>query len=292
MRSSPNIQSLESLFARWQEKIAAGEKKRTREMAAALGCTEAELVASGAGSEEVRFLPVERAEEWLRAAAGVGRSMWLLRNEATVLEADTTLSDIRRDVDHLELEGPGLSIRLRAGQCRFAFFIKTEQGPPRSLQIFDPRGGAVLKLYLKNKNRIQSFDTALAPHFLSERPEALEIANGEPSGFFGETSSAGGDPLEPAAVRSLLEEASRREETVVLSAANPGGRMTADHRPSRLVPMEDWFNILDPGFNLHLRESLLTRALLQRRESGVRCRFFRECGEPVLELELPFQPDL
>ncbi len=262
-------------------------------MAAALDCTEAEFVACGAGSEKVEFLPITRAEEWLWAAAGVGRSMWLLRNEATVLEADTTLSNLHRDDTFLELEAPELSIRLRMDQCRFAFFLKTEQGPPRSLQLFDRRGEAVLKLYLKNKKRIQNFDTALKPFFLAERPEFLEIEAAAPVRAIGESTGAeNGGRLDPAVLRFLLEEAARLEKTVVLTAANAAGQMAVRHRPSRLVPMDDWFNILDPGFNLHLRESLLAGACLERQDAAAHCRFYQKNHKTALELELPFQPDL
>ncbi len=66
-----------------------------------------------------------------------------------------------------------------------------------------------------------------------------------------------GDPfarrIAPASVRWILEEAAAREVPIMCFVGNPGCIQIHSGPIRKVVEMGPWLNVLDPGFNLHLR---------------------------------------
>ena len=88
MRSSLNYNSLKTIRERYDELKKAEPRLRARDAAEKLCCTEAELIAAGCGVEWVWHLDASSLMKWLPLVAELPGWMWLLRNDAAVLEKD------------------------------------------------------------------------------------------------------------------------------------------------------------------------------------------------------------
>ncbi|MDW8415737.1 MAG: ChuX/HutX family heme-like substrate-binding protein [Thermaurantiacus sp.] len=69
-------------------------------------------------------------------------------------------------------------------------------------------------------------------------------------------------PVAPSAVRRLLEEAARRAIPLMIVVGNRGAIQIHTGPIRRIVPTGPWLNVLDPGFNLHLRADRVAHAFL------------------------------
>jgi hypothetical protein len=68
-----------------------------------------------------------------------------------------------------------------------------------------------------------------------------------------------------AALRQMLEAASESQTQIMCFVGNPGCIQILTGSIRTLKPMGPWFNILDPSFNLHLREGAIHHAWVVRK---------------------------
>lgn len=181
----------------------------------------------------------------------------------------------------------------------YAVTEDTPRGAQRSLQFFDAHGVAVHKVFLRDGSdlaawselverhagsnqrpgeRVQPGATPAAPaadddvdvaafhdawqaladtheffallrRFGLARLQALRLA---PAGFAYRVQSG--------AARLLLQEAAQRGMSIMCFVGNPGMIQIHTGPVQRVEVMGPWLNVLDPGFNLHLREDALAAA--------------------------------
>lgn len=287
MRSSPNILSFADIRSRWETARAEGLELRSRDFARELQITEAELVGSGAGQRSVRFLQWELVDEWFPPLLETRTWMWLLRNEASVLEVDAAVTG-EMGKSQIRLEGEGLHLTLDRSSIAHAFYVQPLKGPPRSIQFYDTHGEAVLKVYLKDRERRGLTDAHLSGFVLASRPEALALEPrlaAKPPALPAPT----GEDLGSGDLPKLLEAAVAAEADLVLKVENPGGKLICRHPPEKVVPMGEWINILDPGMNLHARLDLLPKGQLRPVGDGFQAVFYLQDGRPGLELNFESQ---
>lgn len=72
-------------------------------------------------------------------------------------------------------------------------------------------------------------------------------------------------PVTKAALRQMLEAASSTETPIMCFVGNPGCIQIHTGPVNKLKEMGPWFNILDPGFNLHLREDAIAESWVVRK---------------------------
>ena len=191
----------------------------------------------------------------------------------------------------------------------------------RSLQFFDANGNAVHKLYLRNDTAIPVFDK-LAADFRHPRQDAqLTIAPATPKpaekadsavdvaefrlawqemtdvhqfnrivSEFGLTreqalrlAPAGVvQKVAPQAVRKLLEDAARQQVGIMAFLGNGALTQIYSGKVNKVMAADGWFNVLDPDFNLHLRDSALRSGYVVRRAGVTSVEFFDDQGELVV----------
>jgi putative hemin transport protein len=139
-----------SLLASWLEIRATRTRPRARDIAAELGLSEAQLVASACGA--AGSLGATRLEgDWadlLRRLPALGTFKTITRNEYAVIE-------VEGPYDQVSFEGKvGLSLgkldmRIFLFDWTFGFVLdeETPRGPRRSLQFFNGAGIAIHKVY-------------------------------------------------------------------------------------------------------------------------------------------------
>ena len=291
------------LAARWSRLRGEQPTLRIRDAATTLGVSEAELVATGVGTTATPLAADWRSI--LSEMPQVGRVMCLTRNEHCVHERHGRFEDVQVTGPHGLVLGPDIDLRLFLGSWKHGFAVREplKQGERLSLQFFDGTGEAVHKIYATDETDRVAFDAlitrhrAAAPPELAVAPRAADTVDRPDSEidveglrqawrtmkdtheFFGmlgkfkvgrvQALRLVGEEfareLPPRALRSAMEAASA-DGTPIMIFVGSGGCIQIHSGPiNRLVEVHGWFNVLDPAFNLHLREAGVARVFSVRK---------------------------
>ncbi|MEK8026990.1 hemin-degrading factor [Pseudaquabacterium rugosum] len=169
----------------------------------------------------------------------------------------------------------------------------------RSLQAFDAAGQAVHKIFLRPASDLTAWEPLIAAHLAADqrpgfeaealpgpatdRPDAeIDVATFQAEwralqdthAFFGLLQRHGlgrvqalrlappghSRRLATGAAHALLRAAADQGTGVMVFVGNPGVIQIHSGPVQRVERMGPWLNVLDPGFNLHLREDLIDQA--------------------------------
>jgi len=186
----------------------------------------------------------------------------------------------------------------------FAVSEQTRSGLRRSLQVFDAAGEAVHKIYLREDSDAAAYDRLIAQYtdedqspgitvmpYPAKRPdpadESVDLAAfrahwaglQDTHDFFGMLQDFGigrlqamrlageafAQPLSPTALRLMLETAAERDIPIMCFVGNRGCIQIHTGPVKELKEMGPWYNVLDPDFNLHLRQDRIASAWLVRK---------------------------
>lgn len=297
------------LAARWSRLRGEQPAMRIRDAAATLGVSEAELVALGVGQTATPL--VSNWKGILTDLPSVGRVMCLTRNEHCVHERHGRFEDVQVTGPHGLVLGADIDLRLFLGSWKHGFAVREplKQGERQSLQFFDAAGEAVHKIYATDETDRSAFD-ALIARYTATAPQPLEVAPHAPEAadrpdaeidlaglrkawaamkdtheFFGMLGKfkvgrvqalrlIGEEFARELPVRALREavEAAQQTELPIMIFVGSRGCIQIHTGPvKRLVDTHGWFNVLDPDFNMHLRDSGVARVFSVRKptEDGV-----------------------
>jgi putative hemin transport protein len=292
------------LAGRWRQFRAENPKIRIRDAARALGTSEAALVATGCGETAIRLRPdwaeLLKALPQLGRVMALTRNESCVHERHGRYD-DVSVTGIMGLVLGPDID---LRIFLSSWKHAFAVIERTAQGDRRSVQVFDAAGVAVHKVYATTETDGDAF-TALIERFRAEEQSPSIVLDAEPApkpplpdgdidvaalrdtwskledthDFFGMLRRlrvdrlqafrlAGPDfakPLAVTAARSVLEKASARELPIMIFVGNRGCIQIHTGPVKHLVTTGPWLNVLDPDFNLHLREDAIVGAWLVRK---------------------------
>lgn len=297
------------LAARWTRLRGERPTLRIRDAATTLGVSEAELVALGAGRTATPLAADWRA--LLNDMPSVGRIMCLTRNDHCVHERHGRFEDVSVSGPHGLVLGPDIDLRLFLSNWRYGFAVREplKQGERLSLQFFDAAGEAVHKIYATDETDRQAFDALIARHG-TEAPPVMAIVPPKPEvadrpdaeidleglraawramkdthEFFGMLGKfkvgrvqalrlIGEDLARELPARALCSaiEAAAADGTPIMIFVGSRGCIQIHTGPvKRLVETNGWFNVLDPAFNLHLRDQGVARVFSVRKptEDGI-----------------------
>ncbi len=260
--------------------------KRARDLAAELGISEGALVARSLGSTAVRLDGNSTA--LLEGLTTVGRCMALTRNESAVSEVKGTYGGIDLGPHAGQVIGQGIDLRVFVKHWHAVFGL-TE--PRRSIQIFDRSGTAVHKVYLEAEGDAAAWDALVAAHTAApavppfESPAApraekrdAEIdraqlvadwdAMTDTHEFFYLLHKHGASRTQALrlagesraravrldAMEHVLHEAAESGDKIMIFVGNPGCLQVFSGSVHNIVRHGPWLNVMDPGFNLHLRD--------------------------------------
>lgn len=274
---------------------------RARDLAASMGISEAELLESHGDPEVVRLRDDMRS--LIEALPALGEIMALTRNEAAVHEKVGTFGKISLGSVHGLVLNREIDLRLFLTQWNSAFAVALpgESGPRRSLQFFDGHGDAILKVHMRPNSDLAAFERILAdfadpepgPLSLTSAPEA-EAQSGplDPEAFRRDfdgmqdvheffpllkrhsvTRRAALDHLDGdyahrldrEATASLLDSAAQSGLPIMCFVGSRGCIQIHSGPVETIKVMGPWLNVLDPGFNLHLRHDLVAEVWAVRK---------------------------
>lgn len=294
----------DELFAKIEDTRAATPKLRARDVAEKLGISEGELVCAGLGRTATRLkgpwsevitglgnlgevMALTRNHAVVHEKVGEYANIEFSAHGGIVLNHDI---DLRLFLSHWHFG--------------FAVSEDTRSGPRRSLQFFNRDGVAVHKVYLREGSNAEAYDALVAqfrhedqdslietspvPAPAADRPDT-EIARDDmladwaalkdTHDFFpllrkhkvgrqqalrlAEGRFAQRAPVD--AVTRVLEAASASGAPIMVFVGSKGCIQIHTGPVSRIEPMGPWINVLDEGFNLHLRTDLVADAWVVRK---------------------------
>jgi putative hemin transport protein len=289
MQSSPSS----DLAARWNALRAATPGIRARDAADALGVSEAELVASRIGAGTVRLKPewkalferlpslgrvmaLTRNEHCVHERRGVYAKASFEGHVGLVLGAEI---DLRIFLSHWAFG--------------FAVEEESRNGLMRSIQVFDRSGTAVHKVYAGEGTDLDAWAALIGALREPTQSGALDVAARKPPKpplrdheidvvallddwqgmkdtheFFAVLRRHRVQPnqafrlaegrftarLGNGTVREMLQAASNLDVPIMVFVGNPGLIQIHSGPVKRIQMVGEWLNVLDPDFNLHLRQ--------------------------------------
>ena len=281
-----------SLAERFQDLRQSTPHLRARDAATQLGTTEAALVACGATGAATPL----RAD-WpalIGAMPRAGRVMALTRNAHAVHERHGTYTDVSSGPGHIMVLGPDIDLRLFPRRWAHAYALGGERP---SIQVFDADGVAVHKVFATDATDRAGWDALVADFAIDAAPPPPDAAPApatpkaerdvdagalrsdwlglrDTHDFFPmlrkhnatrrQAFRAAGDdlamPLDPGAGAEALRLAATAEVPVMVFVGNANAIQIHTGPVKRLRATPGWFNVLDPDFNLHLKEAGIAAA--------------------------------
>jgi putative hemin transport protein len=288
----------------WQSLANGSATAHAVDLAGSLGATEAELLDAGRGLGVTLLRPDWQA--LLGAVAGLGRVKTITRNPWCVHETVGTCGKPVFTRDGVLVIGEGIDLRLFCDRWTTAFAVRREAGPgpSRSLQFFDRHGRAVHKVFVLDEDErtfeavvealsledafpapaiersaapvrprhvidifalledwaelrdTHDFGAMLARHRCG-RLQAVEAAEGQFT-----------ERLALDAFATLLANAATASTPIMVFVANPGAVQIYTGPVRRVAPARGWINVLDPDFNLHLRQDTLGSVWIVRKPTS------------------------
>lgn len=148
---------------------------RERDIAAALGVSEAALVAAEVGFSATRISP--DPAHLLAHAERFGEIMALSRNENAVHEKIGVFENIRSGKKSAIVLGENIDLRIFPSRWAHAFAVtKTDKdgNEKLSLQYFDQSGTAVFKLHMRPASNLEAYHHFVETHRLDDQSRTVE----------------------------------------------------------------------------------------------------------------------
>ncbi|MFJ9535181.1 hemin-degrading factor [Herbaspirillum sp. NPDC101396] len=195
----------------------------------------------------------------------------------------------------------------------------------RSLQFFDVHGNAVNKVYLDNEAGVAAFDKLVADFKAPEQPAYLSVDKApakvvkKPNGevdvkelrdTWNELSDVHEFPrllkdlgitreqaldligkdaayrISAQSVQTLLDSAATQGQPIMVFVSNPGMTQIFSGKITKVKATEEWYNVLDPDFNLHLRQAGIDHGWVVKRPAKdgmiTSVEFYDAKGEQVV----------
>jgi putative hemin transport protein len=294
-----------------------------RDVALALGVSEAELVASRCGEGVVAL--DARYKELVEGLVSLGSVKTMTRNGTAVIERWGAFETVEIEGAMGQVAGEEIDLRLFLRSWRQVCAVEalSASGVRRSVQIFDAHGASVHKIYLEDESKLEAFQALVELHRAEPSSAAIEPlpapkaelrddeidvaglhagwdARANTHEFFillrrfnvsrSQALRLGGrDRAHPVAVSSLepaLRLAADTQLPIMIFVGNRGLIQIHTGTIRNVQRMHGWLNVLDPRFNLHVREETIASAWVVRKPTsdGIVTSFelYDAAGENVL----------
>lgn len=291
-----------SLQQQWESLKAENPKLRIRDAAKQLGVSEAALVAIGVGSTATRLEGDWKA--FLVEVAALGKVMALTRNDDAVHERKGVYNNITFQGPVGTALNEDIDLRLFMMHWDAAFAVN--ENDRLSYQFFDKSGDAVHKIYCTEDSDTAAFHaltekykateqsseviTTAYPAKPQEKPTSeLDIEGFKAAWkdikdtheFFGLLGKYGISRLQAMhhapegmvkavpndTMRKVLDAAAERQVPIMVFVGNRGCIQIHTGTVNKVMEAGPWYNVIDPDFNLHVRETAIAHAFVVKKPS-------------------------
>lgn len=291
-------------YENWLQLRQQHPKKYARDIAKLMNISEAELTHARVGHDAWRLKGEVR--DILASLENVGEIKSICRNEYAVHEQVGRFENQQlHGHAGLVLNPRALDLRLFLNQWAFAFHIREEtaRGERQSIQFFDHQGDALLKVYTTDNTDFAAWGDMLAKFIYADNP-ALELKAAEETvmtpavdgqqvdaewrslrdvhQFFGllkrhqltrqQAFRLVAEDLacqvDNSALAQLLAQAKQDQNEIMIFVGNQGTVQIFTGKVEKVVPMDNWINIFNPQFTLHLMGDTIAESWVTRKPSG------------------------
>lgn len=324
--ASAPLSVFESLYQSYQEVLVTNPKSRARDLAHQLNVSEGALVACRQGVDT--WLLKAPYQDLLSALEPVGEVMTITRNEQVVHECHGIYRNVKfmgQDRQMGLVLTTDIDLRLFMSQWFTGFFVM-EKGR-ESLQFFNKQGLALHKIYRTEKTNEPAWRDLIAAFRLPTTDVEFDLVQPSeptqevlPEGFdlalFSQEWAALKDvheyhgmlkrhqlsrtqaleqigdqwatKIHPQAISQAIITAQQDASDIMVFVGNLGCIQIYTGSVHKLVNHGPWFNVLDEGFNLHLRNDLVAQAWVITRPSNdgmiTSIEGFNALGDSVITL--------
>lgn len=275
--------------------IAENAKLRARDLAEKLGISEAQLVAADTGRGVMRI--AAHPDRLMPAVETLGEVMALTRNASCVHEKVGAYANYHPGEHAAMVLAPQIDLRIFPSWWVTAFAVEkeTENGLRRSLQVFDAAGDAVHKIHLREGSDLGAWNRIKAELATGDTSDMQEVAGRTPPeapktrtdkrdllfeewgkltdthqflrlcsklrmnrlGAYRMPDNPFVRQLDTSAADRMLQGVRDRGIHFMFFVGNRGCIQIHSGPVGTLKEMGPWQNILDPGFDMHLRRDHL-----------------------------------
>ncbi|GMW02785.1 MAG: hemin-degrading factor [Candidatus Hydrogenedentota bacterium] len=299
---SATLDRVEELKARWTAYRDSQKRANMYDAAEQFGVSEAELLATGTGDTVTRLRP--EWGEILGGLEACGHVMTLTRNRYAVHEKHGVYAPYTHGAHASLVVSEAIDLRIFTTKWLYGFAVNNPLGKAYKLsfQFFDAQGDSVHKVFVPD-SAAEAFE-ALRNQFLHDdqspalsgvqRPAAFQVpqenadaaalreawgAMKDTHDFFGmlkkvkydrlpalkHVGAVFAERLSTTAYRDAMESASASGMPIMIFVGNTGCIQIHTGPVKRLVAMDEWYNVLDEDFNLHLRTGGVAETWLVRK---------------------------
>jgi putative hemin transport protein len=295
--SSATEQSLE---ARWREYRQQHPNVWIRDAAEVLGVSEAELLALGCGGGVTRLSGRWKALLELLPALGEVKTMTRNASAVIEKWGRYERVEIAGNLGQVVGDDIDLRLFMHHWKSGYAVREEGKHGLRHSLQFFDGSGASIHKVYIEDEGTLHAYGEMVrgftssdqSPRAVVEPPPAaaaprpdVEVDTAglcdawdrmqDTHEFFGVLRTFGvtraqafriGGPgrarrvVPSTAAARILEDAAAGAMTIMCFVGSRGALQIHTGPVRHIRPMGAWLNVLDPRFNLHLREDRIAEA--------------------------------
>ncbi|WP_430473848.1 hemin-degrading factor [Thalassospira lucentensis] len=275
------------------------------DIAAELGLSEGELVASGVGGNVTRL-----DADWgdlIKRLEGLGEVKILTRNPSVVHEKIGTFGKVGINGEMGLVLNGDVDLRLFLGHWGHGFAVETNNpraGRRRSIQFFDHEGKAIHKVFLTAESIDAGYDALVAefkaenqtpgietlpplPKSVTRKDDEVDVENlrahwrkmMDVHQFHGllKDFNVGrqqgmrlvgpefAERLGNESLKTMLEKASESSLPIMVFVGNSGAIQIHTGPVKNIREMGDWINVTDPRFTLHLRMDMIAEAWIVRK---------------------------
>lgn len=278
---------------------------RIRNAAEALNVSELELLLIQPLEQRIRLRT--DVETILKTVETFGEVMALSRNDHAVHERKAVYKGLKVYGGAMGLYLGDIDLRLFLSHWQHVFAVSESMsnGIRRSLQFFDHSGTAIHKIYATDKTDVSKWDQLVDDMKAKDQTERVSLQEIPPSRFvnIGKVTEKDvkepwsrltdvhefndllktlqidrlealekvgldyAQPLQLNSVELALESAAQTQLDIMVFVGNRGIVQIYTGPVSRLLRMNQWFNVLDPQFSLHLNTSKITSCWRVKRPS-------------------------
>lgn len=291
-----------SLKEQWEQLKTENPKLRIRDAAKQLGVSEAELLATGVGHNVTKLEGDWKA--FLVEVAALGKVMALTRNDDAVHERKGVYNNITFQGPVGTALNDDIDLRLFMMNWGNGYAVN--ENDRLSFQFFDKSGEATHKIYCTDDSNIEAYHELAKKYTAAEQTSVVEVtpypakadekADGEidipafqeawkgikdTHEFFGMLGKHGVSrhqamrlapqdfvkQVDNNIIRTMLTSASERNVPIMVFVGNRGCIQIHTGEVKKVMEAGPWFNVLDPDFNLHVRESAITHSYVVKKPS-------------------------
>jgi putative hemin transport protein len=291
-----------AIAERYQQSFARDPKRYFRTIAEDVGVSELELLVAVHGGTITR-LRLDALPALFRDLAEVGRVRTMTRNDDAVIEQDGWYDGLEFSERLMGQTVGDLDLRIFGWRWAHAYAVIDEspRGTRRSVQFFDAHGVSIHKVFIEDDAAFTDLVTAWRDDTDAgalptvtpvvepdERPDdAVDVATLRAAwdglrdthdfhallqklsvGRLQAMRLAGAERarlVSASALKQVLELAAERSERIMIFVGNHGVVQIFIGEIKRVVETPGWLNVLDPGFNLHVRPEAIATSWIVRK---------------------------